>query len=94
MNYDRLPGRFRGTLEDLGLLWFYNFKIRSVKVALALLRRNPVHAVLGNLFLPDFGSVLDDNLISKAWGGGLPYSVGPGMGVRALGLNPWANAMN
>lgn len=91
VNYDRLPGRFRGTLEDMGLLWFYNFKIRSVKVALSVLRNNPVHALLANSLLPDPGSVLGDNLISKGLAGGLPYSIGPGMGVRALGLNPWAN---
>jgi len=70
VNYDRLPGRFRGTMEDLGLLWFYNFKIRSVKVALSIIRNNPVHALMmGMLPAPplmgDVGTVLDDNLISK-----------------------------
>jgi len=43
VNYDRLPGRFRGTMEDFGLLWFYNFKIRSVKIALSVIRNNPDH---------------------------------------------------
>ena len=42
----------------------------------------------------DAGTVLDDNLISKAFDGGLGYSMGPGMGVRAVGINPWVNLVN
>ena len=71
VNYDRLPGRFRGYVEDMGLLWFYNFKIRSVKVALSVIRNNPVHALLMGLLptppgMNSVGTVLDDNLFSKA----------------------------
>lgn len=34
VNYDRMPGRFRGYMEGIGMLWFWSYKIRSVKVAL------------------------------------------------------------
>lgn len=54
-------------------------------------RNNPVHALMAHTFLLDPGTVLDDNLVPKAIGGGLGASIGPGMGFRALGLNRWAN---
>lgn len=98
VNYDRLPGRFRGYLESTGLLWFYNFKIRSTKVALSMIRNNPVHALLagaGAAGAPSWaGSVglpTQDNLISKAIDGSLGYSVGPTMAGHAAQLNPWYN---
>lgn len=96
VNYDRLPGRFRGTLENLGLLWFYNFKIRSVKVALSMIRNNPVHALFATLApAPDFfgtvGLPTADNMISKLADGTLSYSIGPGQGMHAAMLNPWVN---
>lgn len=47
INYDRLPGRTRSYLENIGLMWFWNFKIRSAKVAASMIRNNPVHALLG-----------------------------------------------
>ncbi len=96
VNYDRLPGRFRGTMENMGLLWFWNFKIRSVKIALSMIRHNPVHTLLvaglptptvfGNVGLP-----IEDNLFSVWADGRIDYSVGPNQGFRAMGLNPWVN---
>lgn len=99
VNYDRLRGRGRGYLEDIGLLWFYNFKIRSTKVALSMLRNNPLHTLLAtNLPVPDFlgstGTPVQDNVLTKALTGSLQYSVGTGMGLRAPGLNPWYNLIN
>lgn len=99
VNYDRLPGRFRGALENYGLLWFYNFKIRSVKVALGMIRNNPVHALLSMMIpYPDMvGSVglpVEDNLITLGLEGNLPWSMGPGMGLNSPLLNPWYNAVN
>lgn len=96
VNYDRLPGRTRGYLEQMGLLWFWNFKIRSVKVALSILRNNPLHALFANM-LPQpelFGSVgspVSDNLFSVWMDDRLGYSIGPEMGYRSLFLNPWVN---
>ena len=99
VNYDRLAGRFRGTLENLGLLWFYNFKIRSVKVAASMIRNNPVHTLLATLapspsFFGTVGLPTEDNMVSKLLDGSLDYSVGPGQGLRAPELNPWANLIH
>jgi hypothetical protein len=96
VNYDRLSGRFRGYLEDMGLLWFYNFKIRIMKVALSMIRNNPVHTLLATMApAPEmFGSVglpTTDSLINKALNGSLEYSIGPGQGLSAFALNPWVN---
>jgi hypothetical protein len=96
VNYDRLPGRFRGALEANGLLWFYHFKIRAAKIALSTIRNNPVHALLANVLPspPGLGSVgtpLTDNLFTKGLEGTLGHSIGPGMGFGAFRLNPWLN---
>lgn len=94
INYDYLPGRTRGALEANGLLWFFNFKMRSLKIALSMIRENPVTALMtigtapmstpfGNLGLP-----LDDNIVSQTYTGAAGYSVGPQMGVNAAALHP------
>lgn len=99
VNYDRLPGRFRGYMESVGLMWFYNFKIRSAKVAVSMIRNNPVHAAMavmaptptmfGNVGLP-----IQDNIFSVAAKGGLDSSWGFGQGLRAHNLNPWMNLVD
>lgn len=96
VNYDVLPGRFRGKLENVGLLWFYNFKVRSAKVAAARMRNNPVHTLMamtlpGRNIFGDAGLPIEDNVFSKAAEGTLGYSIGPGMAGSAIGLNPWIN---
>lgn len=94
INYDYLPGRTRGALEASGLLWFFNFKMRSLKIALSMIRENPVTALMtigtvpmstpfGNLGLP-----LDDNIVSQTYTGVAGYSVGPQMGMNAAMLHP------
>lgn len=99
VNYDRLPGRFRAYMENMGLLWFYNYKIRISKVALSTIRNNPVHALLAMVLpSPDlFGSIglpVEDNLFSKLFEGSLDFSIGPEMGLRAPLLNPWFNLIH
>lgn len=99
VNYDRLPGRFRSYMENMGLLWFYNFKIRSTKVALSMIRNNPIHALMaGVLPAPDFlgsvGSPISDNIVAKALGDTLGSSVGTDMAFRAPTLNPWMNLIH
>lgn len=99
VNYDRLPGRFRSYLENMGLLWFYNFKIRSTKVALSTIRNNPIHALMaGVLPAPDFlgsvGSPISDNIAAKALENTLGSSVGTDMAFRAPTLNPWLNLIH
>lgn len=99
VNYDRLPGRFRGYLEQMGMLWFYNFKLRSTKVAIGMLRNNPVHALIANLMpisdtFGPAGSPITDNFMTKAAENTLGWSIGPGMGVRAPTMNPWWQMVN
>lgn len=99
VNYDRLPGRFRGYMESVGLMWFYNFKIRSAKVAVSMIRNNPVHAAMAMLaptptMFGNVGLPIQDNIFSIAAKGGLDYSWGFGQGLRAHNLNPWMNLVN
>lgn len=99
VNYDRLPGRFRGYMESVGLMWFYNFKIRSAKVAVSMIRNNPVHAAMAMLaptptMFGNVGLPIQDNIFSIAAKGGLDYSWGFGQGLRAHNLNPWVNLVN
>lgn len=98
VNYDRLPGRFRGALESNGLAWFWHFKLRAAKIAVSMVRNNPLHVLLAGLVpTPDFigtiGSPLGDNAFSIALEGKTGYSVGPMMGVHAQALNPWGNLL-
>ena len=99
INYDRLPGRFRGYMESIGLMWFYNFKIRSAKVAVSMIRNNPVHAAMAMLaptptMFGNVGLPIQDNIFSIAAQGNLGYSFGFGQGLRAHTLNPWLNLTN
>lgn len=99
INYDRLPGRFRGYMESVGLMWFYNFKIRSAKVAVSMIRNNPVHAAMAMLaptptMFGNVGLPIQDNIFSIAVKGSLDYSWGFGQGLRAHNLNPWMNLVN
>jgi hypothetical protein len=98
VNYDKLPGRFRGYLESVGLLWFYNFKIRATKTAMSMLRNNPVHTLLAySLPLPDLfssiGTPLTDNFIAKLFSGQIGYSWGLGQLLHAPQMNPWVNIL-
>lgn len=99
INYDRLPGRFRGYMESVGLMWFYNFKIRSAKVAVSMIRNNPVHAAMAMLaptptMFGNVGLPIQDNIFSISAQGNLGYSFGFGQGLRAHNLNPWLNLTN
>ena len=101
VNYNLLPGRFRTALESLGLRWFYNFKIRSMKTALSIIRNNPLSALLWSLSpvrdipINGFGdSVLTDNLVSKGLEDKLHHSMGPGMVTMIYESNPWVRFMN
>lgn len=99
VNYDRLSGRSRDYLENMGLIWFWNFKIRSTKIALSMIRNNPLHTMLTMLaptppFIGDIGNPVTDNILSIAADGRLDNSIGYGMGLRSLELNPWHNLIN
>ena len=93
VNYEWLPGRFRSYVESMGMMWFWHFKVRSVKVGLNLMRRNPVSALLSlaipNMMGVNIGSPITDNIFSVAADGRLGYSLGPGQGLNAPALHPF-----
>lgn len=93
VQYNRLPGRDRDFLESHGLLWFFNYKLRIMKIAVKLLRERPVTA----LFMfggvgPSTGidTVADGSLAGTMWDGSASYAIGPQMGINAPGLHPVA----
>jgi len=47
VNYSRLPGRWRTYGEDMGLLWFYNYKLRIMKMGFRRIRKNPAAFLIG-----------------------------------------------
>jgi hypothetical protein len=96
VNYNRLAGRGRQYLESVGLLWFYNYKLRILKEAAYQLRHNPLRslmavAVPGLPLIGDIGTPVTDNILALFNDGKLGYSIGPGMGLGSWQLNPWLN---
>lgn len=95
INYDLNDSRARSYLESIGLTWFMNFKLRSIKIALDIIRNNPASALLAlstaNVLNLDAGSPVLDNVASVAGDGRLGYSIGPGMVEAGWNLNPWVN---
>jgi hypothetical protein len=92
--YNRLGGRWRGSLENMGLLWFMSYKLRIMKIALQTLRERPLTGlmVMGGVG-PATGAdtVWSGSLLGAAVDDGLGYSVGPEMGLQAFSMNPWWN---
>ena len=95
INYDLNDSRARSYLESIGLTWFMNFKLRSIKIALDIIRNNPASALLSlstaNVLNLDAGSPVLDNVASVLGDGRLGYSIGPGMIEAGWNLNPWVN---
>jgi len=91
VNYNKLAGRDRQYLESVGLLWFWNYKLRIIKEAVWTLRHNPLRSLL-TMGVP-VGSPLGDNFISVLLEDRLGWSMGPGMAWNSLSLNPWMNAV-
>jgi hypothetical protein len=69
ISYGTNPGRFRGALEDFGLVWWSQFTLRAQKVLLRRFRKNPfsfflAHGV-GEVTGADAPS--DAALIERGW---------------------------
>lgn len=100
VNYNRQAGRTRNYLEASGLIWFWNFKLRSVKVAARTLRRNPFKALMFAAMTPSLpvlgsvGSPITDNILSVMLDGRLGYSMGPEVGLNAYSLHPVWNVVS
>jgi len=92
VNYNRLAGRDRDYLESTGLMWFWNYKIRIMKIVARMAREKPASLVLwtgGVAPMLDVDSVASGSLVG-AWNKGtLDYAIGPEMGIGSLTMNPW-----
>ena len=96
VNYNRLAGRSRQYLESIGMLWFWNFKIRSIKIARSMAVNNPLRSLMtamspGLPLIGDTGSPVTDNFLAVLANGKLGYSIGPNQGLNSFSLNPWVN---
>jgi hypothetical protein len=100
INYDRLPGRARAALEKNGLIWFWHFKLRAAKVAVSILRNNPLHAMLafgapGLLGAEIPGSVVGDNFATVlADPQRLSYTLGLDQAFTSHMLHPTLNIIS
>ena len=97
VDYDKYTGRTRQFLENYGLAWFYNYKLRSVKAAVYMLRHKPLASLLSlavptDLFFGTIGTPLTENVFSKLED--LSQSIGPNMGFRAPEMHPIVNLLN
>lgn len=94
VNYDIPPGRTRGYVESIGLLWFYNYKLRTVKVGLSQARNNPLRTLLVTLMPTPYGigTPFTENVFAKFGEGTLGYSIGPAMLMQGAGLHPLYSA--
>ncbi|KNC30476.1 hypothetical protein FF38_10493 [Lucilia cuprina] len=85
VNYNLLPSRTRNYLEATGMTWFLNYKLRSQKIMLRLIRENPARALMllgsGGMGLP---TIYDANLLT----GSLTYNIGPENITRMYASHP------
>lgn len=84
VDYMRLPGRTRDFLERCGLMWFYNFKIRMTKIAMANVKDRPLTTLLLSMMTM---TPVTDSLIGKF--PVLGYTIGFDMLFKAIQSNPW-----
>lgn len=75
VNYDMMAGRTREYLENMGILWFYNYKLRTAKIMIDIMLHNPASAIFAELFTPnailDQGTIIQDNIFGKMATGSL-----------------------
>ena len=92
--YNRLPGRSRDFLESSGLLWFWNYKLRIMKVGLNTARERPLSALLmagGIGAQTGIDTVWDGSLAGAALDGRLDFTMGPQMLQQGVTMHPlWA----
>jgi len=89
-----LPGRTRSALESYGLTWFLTFKIRSMKIAMQMMRDNPLRSLAVASTIGSLGSPVNDNLATVVGQNRFGRSLGWGMLFNAPSLNPWVNLTN
>ena len=80
-----LPGRTREYLENMGLLWFYNYKLRIARTALSMLKENPLASLLYMVSPISIGTPITDNVVVNTLSGS-----GSSVGLKLFDL-PWFN---
>lgn len=93
VNYDMLAGRNREYLENLGVIMFYNYTLRSLRTAFDVMLHNPVSALLALHLFPDFitaNNVFTDSFIGKLAGGRLGGTfMNPSLMAAPITKNPF-----
>lgn len=92
VNYNRQAGRGRDALESFGLLWFWSYKLRIMKVAWSAARRNPFSSLLFGAGVGpalDVDTVFAGSLAGNIADGSIGYSLGYEMGLNGLTANPF-----
>lgn len=87
VNYNLKAGRTRDYLENMGVVWFYNYKLRIQKIVLRTLRENPLHFLLGGVGGTALGQ--DSLLSSGAPAINWTYGFGLGQFWRAHNMVLW-----
>lgn len=90
VNFSIPPGRVRSKLESSGITWFMSYKLRTIKVALELMRKNPLRSLLVANYLGDVGSPLTDNALMEEH---LNMAIGPGMAFSSPEIHPLNTAL-
>ena len=88
VNYDMLAGRTREYLENIGLIWFYNYKLRISRTAMSMIKENPLSSLL-SIVAPmalGVGTPISDSLIPK-----LATNPFGSIGPKVLDL-PWVTS--
>lgn len=98
VNYDYSMGRSREYLENIGLLWFYNYKFRIMKASLRAMKDKPLFGLLGlmgsgSIMGVDYELPIQACLFAKMFDGGILRSAGPGMGMDAWEKVPLVNLL-
>ena len=94
INYNFLPGRLRSGLERSGITWFWSYKIRSIKIMLQMMRKNPFRTLVMNGIIPDLGGPVQDNIFNTVAEGRLDHSIGWDQILNSASLNPAVNFLN
>lgn len=88
VSYTTNPGRFRGAMEDFGLVWWSQFTIRAQKVLLRRFRKNPfsffVSSMSGNL------TGMDTPTDAAIWERGWDNSTGLDQALNSPSAHIWA----
>lgn len=93
VNYDMLAGRNREYLENMGVIMFYNYTLRSLRTAFDVMLHNPVSALLALHLFPDFitaNNVFTDSFLGKLAGGRLGGTfMNPSLMAAPITKNPF-----